>query len=127
MRESLRIIRQCLDHMPEGPIKADHPLTTPPPRAQTLTDIETLIHHFTSTAWGTVVPRGEATGLVESARGLTEYTTISNGGGHSYRTHIRAPSFANLQAIPKVAPGMSIADFVIYLASINHVKSDVDR
>jgi NADH-quinone oxidoreductase subunit C/D len=127
IRQSLRIIRQCLDHMPEGPIKADHPLTTPPPRGATLTDIETLIHHFTSTAWGTVVPRGEATGLVESARGLTQYAIISDGGGHSYRTRIRAPSFANLQAIAEVAPGMSIADFVIYLASIDHVMSDVDR
>ena len=76
MRQSLRIIRQCLDNMPEGPFKADHPLTTPPPRERTLTDIETLIHHFTSTAWGRVVPRGEATGQIESARGLTQYAII---------------------------------------------------
>lgn len=127
MRQSLRIIRQCLDHMPAGPIKADHPLATPPPRDATLHDIETLIHHFTATAWGTIVPEGEATGQVESARGLTQYAIVSDGGGHPYRTRIRAPSFANLQPIAEVAPGMTIADFVIYLASIDHVMSDVDR
>jgi NADH-quinone oxidoreductase subunit C/D len=127
MRESLKIIRQCLDFMPEGLIKADHPLAFPPPRANTLHDIETLIHHFTGTAYGTQVPVGEATGQIESARGFTQYSIVSDGGGHSYRTRIRTPSFANLQAIPEVAPGMTVADFVIYLASIDHVMSDVDK
>jgi NADH-quinone oxidoreductase subunit C/D len=127
MRESLKIIRQCLDYMPEGPIKADHPLAFPPPRAKTLHDIETLIHHFSGTAYGTPVPVGEATGQIESARGFTQYAIVSDGDGHSYRTRIRTPSFANLQAIPEVAPGMTVADFVIYLASIDHVMSDVDK
>jgi NADH-quinone oxidoreductase subunit C/D len=127
MRESLKIIRQCLEYMPEGPIKADHPLAFPPPRARMLTDIETLIHHFSGTAYGTPVPVGEATGQVESARGFTQYSIISDGDGRSYRTRIRTPSFANLQPIAEVAPGMTVADFVIYLASIDHVMSDVDK
>ncbi|AHM02487.1 NADH-ubiquinone oxidoreductase chain C / NADH-ubiquinone oxidoreductase chain D [Roseibacterium elongatum DSM 19469] len=127
MRESLKIIRQCLDFMPEGPIKADHPLAFPPPRAKTLHDIETLIHHFSGTAYGTPVPVGEATGQIESARGFTQYSIVADGEGGSYRTRIRTPSFANLQAIPEVAPGMTVADFVIYLASIDHVMSDVDK
>ena len=127
MRQSLRIIRQCLERMPEGPIKADHPLAFPPPRERTLHDIETLIHHFVGTGWGTRVPAGEATGQVESARGFTQYSIVSDGEGGSYRTRIRTPSFANLQPIAEVAPGMTVADFIMYLASIDHVMSDVDK
>lgn len=127
MRQSLRIVRQCLETMPDGPIKADHPLTFPPPRERTLHDIETLIHHFVGTAWGPRVPAGEATGQIESARGLTQYALISDDDGRSYRTRIRTPSFANIQAIPEVAPGMTVADFVIYLASIDHIMPDVDK
>ena len=127
MRESLKIIRQCLEGMPPGPVKADHPCTFPPPRERTLHDIETLIHHFTGTAWGPPVPAGEATGQVESARGFTQYAIVADGDGCSYRTRIRTPSFANLQPIAAVAPGMSVADFIMYLASIDHVMSDVDK
>jgi NADH-quinone oxidoreductase subunit C/D len=127
MRQSLRIIRQCLERMPEGPIKADHPLAFPPPRERTLHDIETLIHHFVGTGWGTRVPAGEATGQVESARGFTQYSIVSDGEGGSYRTRIRTPSFANLQPIAEVVPGMTVADFIMYLASIDHVMSDVDK
>ena len=127
MRQSLRIIEQCLDWMPEGPIKADHPCAFPPPRERTLHDIETLIHHFSGTAWGPPVPAGEATGQIESARGLTQYALISDGEGGSYRTRIRTPSFANLQPLPEVAPGLTVADLVMYLASIDHIMPDVDK
>ena len=127
MRESLRIIRQCVDRMPGGPVKADHPRAFPPPRAQTLEDIETLIHHFVGTAWGPRVPVGEATGQIESARGLAQYSIVSDDGGHSYRTRIRTPSFANLQAIPEVAPGLTVADFIMHIASLDFVMSDVDK
>src|SRR5690606_36692402 len=65
MRQSLRIIEQCLNNMPEGPYKADHPLTTPPPKEQTLQHIETLITHFLAVTWGPVMPAGEATQLIE--------------------------------------------------------------
>jgi NADH-quinone oxidoreductase subunit C/D len=127
MRQSLRIIRQCVDNMPAGPIKADHPLTTPPPRARMQHDIETLIQHFQSVGWGTVVPAGEATGQIEGHRGLTQYATISDGGNMSYRTRIRTPSFAHLQMLPLLAPGMTVADLVVQIASIDFVMSDVDR
>jgi NADH-quinone oxidoreductase subunit C/D len=127
MRQSLRIIRQCLDNMPAGPVKADHPCAFPPDRERTLHDIETLIHHFVGTGWGPRVPAGEATGQVESARGFTQYALISDDDGHSYRTRIRTPSFANLQPIAEVAPGMTVADFIMYLGSIDHVMSDVDK
>lgn len=127
MRESLKIIRQCLGNMPEGPVKADHPLTTPPPRGAMQKDIETLIAHFLQSSWGTVVPAGEATGQIEGHRGLTQYAIVSDGGTQSYRTRIRTPSFAHLQMIPKIVPGMTVADLVAHIASIDFVMSDVDR
>lgn len=127
MRQSLRIIRQCVDDMPAGPIKADHPLTTPPPKERTLHDIETLIQHFLNVSWGPDVPAGEATGQVESQRGLAQYAIVSDGGSRSYRTRIRSPSFAHLQQIAAIAPGMTVADLVAHLGSMDYVMSDVDR
>jgi NADH-quinone oxidoreductase subunit C/D len=127
MRQSLRILRQCLDNMPEGPVKADHPLTTPPAKARTLHDIETLVHHFMQTSWGPQVPAGEATGQIESVRGLTQYAIVSDGGRMSYRTRIRTPSFPHMQFIRKIAPGLSVPDLVAFLGSIDFVLSDVDR
>jgi NADH-quinone oxidoreductase subunit C/D len=127
IRQSLRIIRQCLDHMPSGPIKADHPLTTPPSRERMLHDIDTLIHHFVGVSWGAVVPAGEATGQAETVRGLTQYAIVSDGATCSYRTRIRTPSFAHLQAVSAIAPGLTVADLVAYLGSIDYVMSDVDR
>lgn len=127
IRQSLRIIRQCVDNMPGGPIKADHPLTTPPPRERMLEDIETLIHHFMSVSWGPVVPPGAASFQVETHRGLTQYALISDGEATSYRTRIRTASFAHLHMIGAVAPGMTVADLIAYLGSIDDVMSDVDR
>ena len=127
IRQSLGIIRQCLDHMPGGPVKAEHPLAVPPPRERMLADIETLVHHFVGVSWGPVVPAGEATGQVETARGLAQYALVSDGEACSYRTRIRTPSFAHLQSIAALAPGMTVADLVAFLGSIDYVMSDVDR
>ncbi|MBT5559711.1 MAG: NADH-quinone oxidoreductase subunit C/D, partial [Proteobacteria bacterium] len=100
IRQSLRIVRQCLDNMPEGPYKSDHKLTSPPPKEQTMEDIETLIHHFLHTSWGPVIPAGEACVPVEATKGLNGYHLVSDGGTTSYRTRIRTPSFPHLQQIP---------------------------
>lgn len=127
MRQSLRIIEQCLEHMPAGPYKADHPLTTPPPKARTTHDIETLIHHFLNVSWGPVIPPGEASVTVEATKGLNAYYLISDGGTMSYRTRIRTPSFAHLQMIPFMSRGMMVADLVAILSSIDFVMADVDR
>ena len=70
MRQSLRIIQQCVKNMPAGPYKARHPLTTPPLREHTLQDIETLIHHFLSVSWGPVIPAGEASFPIEATKGI---------------------------------------------------------
>lgn len=127
MRQSVRIIEQCLNNMPEGPHKADHPLTTPPPKARTLHDIETLIDHFLNVSWGPVIPAGEACVTVEATKGLNGYYLTSDGGTMSYRTRIRTPSFPHLQMIPMMCRGLMIADLIAILASIDFVMADVDR
>ena len=127
IRQSLRIIRQCLDNMPAGPYKADHPQATPPPKERTMQDIETLIQHFLNVSWGPVVPAGECTTMVEATKGLNGYYLTSDGGGMSYRTRIRTPSFAHLQMIPLISSGFMIADLITIIASIDFVMADVDR
>ena len=127
IRQSLRIIRQCLQNMPAGPYKSDHKLTTPPPRDATLQDIETLIHHFLNVSWGPVVPAGEASVPIEATKGLNSYHLVSDGGTTSYRTRIRTPSFPALQQIPLISRGLMIPDLIAILASIDFVMADVDR
>lgn len=127
MRQSLRIIEQCLVHMPGGHYKADHPLVTPPRKEQTLQDIETLIDHFLAVSWGPVIPSGEAAAAVEAAKGITSYYLISDGGTMSYRTRIRTPSFAHIQAVPLLCRGLMIPDLIAILGSIDYVLADVDR
>lgn len=127
IRQSLRIIEQCLNNMPEGPYKAEHPVTTPPPKPRTLNDIETLIQHFLNVSWGPVVPADEACVTVEATKGLNSYYLVSDGSGMSYRTRIRTPSFAHLQMIPLLSRGLYVADLIAIIASIDFVMADVDR
>lgn len=127
MRQSLRILGQCLDHMPAGSYKADHPLTTPPRKERTMEDIETLIDHFLTVSWGPVIPHGEACVTVEATKGLNGYYLISDGGTESYRTRIRAPSFPHMQMVPQICRGLMIPDLMAILGSIDFVLADVDR
>ncbi len=127
MRQSVRIIKQCLENMPAGAYKADHPLTVPPPKDKTLQDIETLITHFLSVSWGPVMPEGEASMMVEATKGINSYYLTSDRNTMSYRTRIRTPSFAHLQQMPSVINGSMVPDLIAYLASIDFVMADVDR
>ena len=127
MRQSLRIIKQCLDNMPAGVYKADHPLTTPPRKEKTMQDIETLINHFLSVSWGPVIPPDEATIGIEATKGINSYYLVSDGSTTSYRTRIRTPSFAHLQMIPEISRGFMVADLIAIIASIDFVMADVDR
>lgn len=127
MRQSLRIIKQCVDNLPAGPYKAFHPLTTPPPKEFTMHDIETLIQHFVNVSWGPVIPAGEASMAIEATKGVNSYYLTSDGGTMSYRTRIRTPSFPHLQMIPLMSRGMMVADLIAILASIDFVMADVDR
>jgi len=127
MRQSLRIIRQCVDNMPAGEHKARHPLTTPPLKDYTMQDIETLITHFLNVTWGPVIPAGEAHSAVESAKGLNGYYLVSDGETMSYRTRIRTPSFPHMQILPLVSRGLMVPDLVAILGSLDFVLGDVDR
>ncbi|GAB2789508.1 NADH-quinone oxidoreductase subunit C/D [Halomonas shantousis] len=127
MRQSLRIIQQCVDHMPAGDYKADHPLTTPPPREKMLQHIETLITHFLQVSWGPVLPANESMQMIEATKGINSYYLTSDGSTMSYRTRIRTPSFPHLQQIPAVVRGAFVPDLIAHLGSIDFVMADVDR
>ena len=127
MRQSLRIIKQCLDNMPSGPYKSDHPLATPPPKEHTMHDIETLIGHFLSVSWGPVIPPGEAFFGIEATKGSNGYYLISDGNTMSYRTRIRTPSFAHMQMVPMISRGLMVPDLLAILGSIDFILSDIDR
>lgn len=127
MRQSCRIIEQCLNNMPEGPYKSDHPLTTPPIKEKSKLDIETLIAHFLSVSWGPVIKPNEISTTIEATKGLNTYYLVSDGGIGSYRTRIRTPSFSHLQSIPYISKGFMVADLIAIIASIDFVMADVDR
>jgi NADH-quinone oxidoreductase subunit C/D len=127
MRQSLRIIRQCVDNMPGGPCNAEHPLATPPPKAATMHDIDTLIHHFLGVSWGPVIPPGEALGAIEATKGNNGYYLVSDGANSSYRTRIRSPSFAHMQMLPLLCRGLMIPDLLAILGSLDYVLADIDR
>jgi NADH-quinone oxidoreductase subunit C/D len=127
MRQSLRIIEQCVENMPAGPYKAMHPLTTPPLKEHTMHDIETLIDHFLQVSWGPVIPHGEAFSRVEATKGMNSYSLVSDGNTMPYRVRIRTPSFAHLQMIPLLSRGLMIPDLMAIIGSIDFVLADVDR
>ncbi|HZW80163.1 MAG TPA: NADH-quinone oxidoreductase subunit C/D [Candidatus Deferrimicrobiaceae bacterium] len=127
MRQSLRIIEQCVKYMPDGPYKSDHALATPPVKDRTMHDIETLITHFLSVTWGPVMPVGEALGAIEAAKGNNGYYLVSDGSTVSYRTRIRTPSFAHVQTLPVLSRGLMIPDLIVILGSLDFVLADIDR
>jgi NADH-quinone oxidoreductase subunit C/D len=127
MRQSLRIIEQCLNRMPPGPYKAEHPLTTPPLKDRTMRDIETLIAHFMRVSWGPVIPPGEASVSIEATKGLNSYYLVSDGNTQPYRVRIRTPSFPHMQMTPLISRGQTIADLLAILGSMDFVLADVDR
>jgi NADH-quinone oxidoreductase subunit C/D len=127
IRQSLRIIEQCVNNMPSGPYKSAQPLATPPLKERTTHDIETLINHFLSVSWGPVMPPGEAFFGIEATKGNNGYYLISDGSTASYRTRIRTPSFPHLQMVPTISKGLMIADLLAILGSIDFILADLDR
>ncbi len=127
MRQSLRIIEQCMKNMPEGNYKSEHHLTTPPVKEHTMHDIETLITHFLNVSWGPVIPPGEAFIGVEASKGNNGYYLISNGDTIPYRVRIRTPSFPHIQMVSYISRGYTVADLLSILGSIDFVLADVDR
>ncbi|MCC7152959.1 MAG: NADH-quinone oxidoreductase subunit C/D [Bryobacterales bacterium] len=127
MRQSLRIIEQCVNHMPDGPYQSGHPLASPPIKDRTMHDIETLITHFLSVSWGPVMPAGEALGAIEATKGNNGYYLVSDGSTVSYRTRIRTPSFPHMQMLPLLCRGRMVPDLLAILGAMDFVLADIDR
>ncbi len=127
MRQSLRIVKQALDGMPEGPWKADAPKVVLPDREKMKTQMEALIYHFKIVTEGFRVPAGDAYVPVESPRGEIGFFVASDGTSKPLRVFMRTPSFGNLQSLTPLFEGRLIADSIASLGSMDFVLGDVDR
>ena len=127
LRESQKIVAQALEGIPEGSVKADAPKVVLPDREKMKTQMEALIYHFKIVTEGFTVPAGEVYQAIESPRGEMGYYVVSDGTAKPYRVHMRSPSFANLQSLPKMCEGRLIADVVAAIGSIDIVLGDCDR
>ncbi len=127
IRESMRIVRQILDRMPQGDYRIQDKKVTPPPRGRIDESMEALIHHFKIFTEGFKVPEGEAYVAIESPRGEIGCYIASDGSATPYRMHVRAPSFVNIQTMPLMMHGGLIADAVAVISSVDPVLGEVDR
>ena len=127
MRESLKIISQCIEKMPGGPCKVDDNKISPPSRTTMKTSMESLIHHFKLYTEGYHVPEGETYTAVEAPKGEFAVFLVSNGTNMPYRCKIRAPGFAHLQAMEFLSKGHMLADAVANIGSIDVVFGEIDR
>jgi NADH-quinone oxidoreductase subunit D len=127
MRESVKIIQQALDGMPEGRVTADAPKVVLPDREKMKTEMESLIYHFKIVTEGFQVPAGEVYQAIESPRGEMAYYVVSDGTAKPYRVHMRNPSFATLQALDVMCRGRLLADVVAVIGSIDIVLGEIDR
>jgi NADH-quinone oxidoreductase subunit D len=127
MRESLRICRQALDGLPDGAVQTSNRKVMPPPREELARSMEAVIHHFKLWTEGIRPPVGEAYVGVESPRGELGFYIVSDGSGRPTRVHERAPSFANLQALPRMIEGGAMADVVACMATMDPIMGEVDR
>ncbi len=125
--ESIKIVRQCVDRMPQGDYRVQDKKITPPPRARIDESMEALIHHFKLFTEGFKVPPGETYVAVESPRGEIGCYMVSDGSGRPVRMHIRGPSFYNLQAIDCMGDNSLVADAVAIVSSIDPIMGEVDR
>ena len=127
IRESIKIVRQCLEMMPRGDYRTQDPKVTPPPRARIDESMEALIHHFKLFTEGFHVPEGEVYSAIESPRGELGCYIVSDGGPKPYRIHVRAPSFVNVQAIPLLMRGGLVSDTITVISTVDPVMGEVDR
>jgi NADH-quinone oxidoreductase subunit D len=127
LRQSNRILAQALDRLPDGPVdSADHRVVLPP-KHKTMSDMESMIHHFKQVMEGPRPPIGEAYVAVESPKGEKGYYMVSDGSAKPVRWRIRPPSFVNLSAIPKMVEGHLLSDVIAINASIDIVMGEIDR
>ncbi len=127
MRQSSRIIRQCLTQMPDGPIVADVPTVIPPPKQKVMRDMESLIHHFIIFTQGFKPPKGETYCATEAPKGELGFFIISDGSPRPYRMKIRAPSFIHMGAFDHMARGYLISDIITIFGTYDIVMGECDR
>jgi NADH-quinone oxidoreductase subunit D len=127
MDQSLNIVNQALAGIPEGPFRVQNPKISPPPKWQITGSMEALIHHFKLYTEGYRPPKGEVFVRTESPKGELGFYIVSDGSAKPYRMHVRAPSFANLEALPLMTDGHFLSDVVAAIGSIDIVLGEVDR
>jgi len=127
MKQSARIIEQCLDQLPEGPVLADVPQVVPPPKERVMVDMQALIHHFMIFTEGFKPPKGEVYCATEAPKGELGFYIVSDGGPKPYRMKIRSPSFVHLGAFDHMARGYMIADIITIFGTYDIVMGECDR
>jgi NADH dehydrogenase I D subunit len=127
MRQSVRIIEQALDQLPEGPYKIDDPRYVLPEKPLVYTTIEGLMQHFKFIMEGIKVPPGEVYSATEAANGELGYYIVSKGGGGPYKIKVRPPCFPLFQGMPRLCEGQMIADLIAVLGSVNIIAGELDR
>lgn len=127
IRQSISLVKQCIEKMPEGPVKTEDRKISPPPRAEMKESMEAMIHHFKLYSEGYHVPEGEAYVAVEAPKGEFGVYIVSDGTNRPYRCRIRAPGFAHLQALDFMAKGHMLADIAAIIGSLDIVFGEIDR
>jgi NADH-quinone oxidoreductase subunit D len=127
MRQSIRILQQALDRLPEGPINVDDPRVILPGKTDAMADMESMIHHFKVVMEGVNAPVGESWYSVESSKGELGMYVVSDGGSKPVRWRVRGPSFINLAALPKMVEGHLLSDVIAANASLDIVLGEIDR
>ncbi|BET35259.1 MULTISPECIES: NADH-quinone oxidoreductase subunit D [Wolbachia] len=127
IRQSISLVKQCIEKIPEGPIKTEDRKISPPPRAEMKESMEAMIHHFKLYSEGYHVPEGEAYVAVEAPKGEFGVYIVSDGTNRPYRCRIRAPGFAHLQALDFMAKGHMLADIAAIIGSLDIVFGEIDR
>jgi NADH-quinone oxidoreductase subunit D len=127
MYESVKIIRQCIDNMPSGPVNALEPKKVLPKKERVYTKMEELIHDFMLINFGQNPPVGESYGAVESSKGELGFYIKSDGSGHPFRMKIRSPSFCNIQGLPVMLKNAFISDSVVIIGGLDPVMGEADK
>jgi NADH-quinone oxidoreductase subunit D len=127
MRQSLRIVRQALDRLPDGPINVADPRVILPSKTDAMNDMESMIHHFKVVMEGVKAPPGESWFSVESSKGELGMYVVSDGGSKPVRWRVRGPSFVNISALPRMVEGHLLADVIATNASLDIVLGEIDR
>jgi len=127
MRQSLRILQQALDRLPDGPINVDDPRVILPPKTDAMSDMESMIHHFKLVMEGIKAPVGESWFSVEASKGELGMYVVSDGGSKPVRWRVRGPSFVNISALPKLVEGHLLTDVITINASLDIVLGEIDR